>query len=829
MNRLKIRHVLLALFGALALISAGFLVKQGLDVAAGFRKAAWIGQANAAADAAIKAAGIEALERGLTATLLADPAAAKPDEVAKLHELRADGDGFYRQAIAQADGLREARRGQALGASLKRLADRRQALETARRAVDGALDAKRPGLAPKVWIGTMTGFIEALAQVRRDAFVATDPLDEAYRNNLQIKEIVFLASEYAGRERATLGSAIAGKQPLMPEQRELLGRYRAIVDLNLATLAALIDQTPPGSEPRKAMAALQAEFQGRFERMRVQVYAGAGKGEYPVEAAAWIKAATGGIDSILAMSEAVSHDTSRNVAAAEARERQVVGLLVAASLGILVLFAWAIALIRRRILAPLTELSAVSRAISNEGDLDQAIAVRHDDELGDLARAFGEMTAYLRAIAHVADGLAQGDLSRTAAIKGEKDQLGQAVNLMVGSLREIVGTVRDAAGSIAAAADETGAAVHETSASMEEMAASIQQVAGNAETLAASAADTGASIGELATSNQQVAANADTLSSAVGQTAASIGQLAETVRQVAAAVEDAERIAHDADAAAHGGSRAVAQTIDGMGRIDTVMVDIVQVINGLGRSSGEIGEIVALIDDIADQTNLLALNAAIEAARAGDHGRGFAVVADEVRKLAERSARATQDISRLIAGIQREADRAIATTQQGQTTIQEGTTLARQAGESLDRIVTSVGEVTTLMGQITRATQEQRTTATEISGAVAHMNLLTVQVSQATREQAEVSEKVAVAADQMGVLTRQVSGATSEQTRSGTQVVQALDSINRMSTDLQRQSRSLTEAIRFFRDDARGEAARAIGADECIEVVIPALPAGRAR
>ncbi len=128
----------------------------------------------------------------------------------------------------------------------------------------------------------------------------------------------------------------------------------------------------------------------------------------------------------------------------------------------------------------------------------------------------------------------------------------------------------------------------------------------------------------------------------------------------------------------------------------------------LSEASHRIGEVVTVIANIAAQTNLLALNATIEAARAGEAGKGFAVVASEVKALAQQTAKATEDVSAEVDGVQRAVNDVVG---------------------AIRSVAETIGSMNEIFKTVTGAVAQQQGAAVEIARAVKEASAGTEEVS----------------------------------------------------------------------------------------------------
>jgi methyl-accepting chemotaxis protein len=188
------------------------------------------------------------------------------------------------------------------------------------------------------------------------------------------------------------------------------------------------------------------------------------------------------------------------------------------------------------------------------------------------------------------------------------------------------------------------------------------------------------------------------------------------------------------------GGSVVNETISGMNRIADVIKKSANTVQLLGKNSEQIGEIIQVIEDIADQTNLLALNAAIEAARAGEQGRGFAVVADEVRKLAERTTKATKEISSMIRQIQKDTSGAVTSMKEGTSEVEKGKELTDKAGKSLNQIITGADNVVIVINKVAFAIERQSAVSENISKNIDCINTISKESASGIYQIVEAAE-----------------------------------------------------------------------------------------
>ncbi len=352
-------------------------------------------------------------------------------------------------------------------------------------------------------------------------------------------------------------------------------------------------------------------------------------------------------------------------------------ILIPLAVAAVMLVGFGIAIIWGAVARPLARITRVTETVAAGTAVRIPYSDRHD-EVGALARSIGVFQDAMRRNDELTRTIideAQTRAKRQDELSAEIDRFGAEVEATVGELGRIAERMVEASAQLGGAADQASSRTESATIASSEASSNVHDIASAAEELSASVME---------------------IDRQVSHSNAIAGK----------AVDEAERTNTE--------------------------------IKALDDAAKRIGDVVKLITAIAEQTNLLALNATIEAARAGEAGRGFAVVASEVKALAGQTAKATEEISSHIAGMQQATVRSVdaigaiqrtirevgditatiaaAVTEQGAATRE----IARSADIASKRTIETVAEV----GRVSEATADTRGNATTVKAVADDLGMV---------------------------------------------------------------------------------------------------------
>lgn len=418
------------------------------------------------------------------------------------------------------------------------------------------------------------------------------------------------------------------------------------------------------------------------------------------------------------------------------------------------------------------------------------------------------MTRPLKQVAKGMKRVEEGDLTEDIdfVAQDEIGQLTRSFNIMQDNMRNLIRQVMVNSDFVAKGSETVLAASTEGSSATNHIAQSVSQLALASEEQAKDIHEVGQVVEQLKAAIDQIAAGAGEQATHVMATSETVHQMVEAIAEINQSSAQVVEASEASQEAANQGSQAVNVTVEGMKRIQVAVFDAANQIQELGNHSEQIGQIIQVIDDIAEQTNLLALNAAIEAARAGEHGKGFAVVADQVRRLAEKSGQATKEIALLVQNMQSGTQKSIVAMDLGTSEVENGVTLATQAGTALGSIIGNINRATDVMQEIAKATARLADQSNKVQQAVDNVAAITEENSAATEEMAAGSTQVtramtnvAQTAQNNSSTAHQISAAGEEIHVSTTEIAKSAEHLVTSVLDL----REIMGKFRVIKSDKR--------------------------
>ncbi|WP_316233509.1 HAMP domain-containing methyl-accepting chemotaxis protein [Bradyrhizobium sp. SZCCHNPS2010] len=468
-------------------------------------------------------------------------------------------------------------------------------------------------------------------------------------------------------------AALAGLPSIQTTAKDLTGQY--------LTASTLVGTFTPKSEPRAADGAiarirflenslvtiyandekisqrvtelgeLLKQYRTSFAKLAENVKALAKREKEMGEAAVTILKLSNGLRSDL------TADQERIETATNATISDIERLIAMLAIGGLALCAALALMLGNGISRPMITMCKAMRELAS-GNFDVRLpGLGRTDEIGEMAAAVEEFK--VQAIAKAERDAASQDAQNKAAGAARRAELIRFADEFETAVGSIVANVSESA--------------HQ----LESAAATLTRTAETTQNLA----------GRVAGSSEQATGGIESVATATEELSTSVAEIGRQVRE-------SNRIAESA----------VAQAEETDGRIGK-----------LSTAAQEIGDVVKLITAIAEQTNLLALNATIEAARAGDAGRGFAVVASEVKSLASQTARATDEISNHISGMQEATKESVAAIKQIGCTIGQISTIASSIASAVEQQGTATQEIARNVQGVAAGTREAAADITEVN------------------------------------------------------------------------------------------------------------------